>query len=193
MLTRLQVNNYVLIDSLEIDFPKGLIIITGQTGAGKSILIGALGLVMGAKADASILSEGAENCESILVYGYLPESENYSVILPPEITGSTDGYILRADDEIVGQSVFTAALNDYCGKNYRFLYGEEKKALIEKSGAEKAYVSIPDVHTVVEMGGDGVTALVEEGIAFSPVYRLALRKTIKKGGVTTWLKLQKAN
>ena len=62
MLSRLQVKNYVLIDSLEIDFPEGLIIITGQTGAGKSILMGALGLVMGAKADASMLSEGAENC-----------------------------------------------------------------------------------------------------------------------------------
>ena len=62
MLSRLQVRNYVLIDSLEIDFPEGLIIITGQTGAGKSILMGALGLVMGAKADASMLSEGAENC-----------------------------------------------------------------------------------------------------------------------------------
>ncbi len=62
MLGRLQVRNYVLIDSLEIDFPEGLIIITGQTGAGKSILMGALGLVMGAKADASMLSEGAENC-----------------------------------------------------------------------------------------------------------------------------------
>ena len=62
MLSRLQVKNYVLIDSLEIDFPEGLIIITGQTGAGKSILMGALGLVLGAKADASMLSEGAENC-----------------------------------------------------------------------------------------------------------------------------------
>lgn len=62
MLSRLQVRNYVLIDSLEIDFPKGLIIITGQTGAGKSILMGALGLLMGAKADASMLSEGADNC-----------------------------------------------------------------------------------------------------------------------------------
>ncbi len=62
MLSRLQVRNYVLIDSLEIDFPEGLIIITGQTGAGKSILMGALGLVMGSKADASMLSEGAENC-----------------------------------------------------------------------------------------------------------------------------------
>ena len=62
MLSRLHVRNYVLIDSLEIDFPEGLIIITGQTGAGKSILLGALSLVMGAKADASMVSEGADNC-----------------------------------------------------------------------------------------------------------------------------------
>ena len=62
MLTGLHVKNYVLIDSLEIDFPEGLIIITGQTGAGKSILLGALSLVMGAKADAAMVSEGADNC-----------------------------------------------------------------------------------------------------------------------------------
>ena len=62
MLSRLQVKTYVLIDSLEIDFPEGLIIITGQTGAGKSILLGALSLLMGAKADASMVSEGADNC-----------------------------------------------------------------------------------------------------------------------------------
>ena len=62
MLTRLHVRNYVLIDSLEIDFPEGLIIITGQTGAGKSILLGALSLIMGAKADAAMISEGADNC-----------------------------------------------------------------------------------------------------------------------------------
>jgi len=62
MLNRLQVRNYVLIDSLEIDFPEGLIIITGQTGAGKSILLGALSLVTGAKADASMVSDGADNC-----------------------------------------------------------------------------------------------------------------------------------
>jgi len=62
MLTRLHVKNYVLIDSLEIDFPEGLIIITGQTGAGKSILLGALSLLMGTKADSSVVSEGADNC-----------------------------------------------------------------------------------------------------------------------------------
>ena len=62
MLSRLQVRNFVLIDSLEIDFPEGLIIITGQTGAGKSILLGALSLIMGSKADASMISSDAENC-----------------------------------------------------------------------------------------------------------------------------------
>ena len=62
MLTRLQVRNYVLIDSLDVDFPEGLSIITGQTGAGKSILLGALSLIMGAKADAGMISDGADNC-----------------------------------------------------------------------------------------------------------------------------------
>ena len=62
MLNRLHVRNFVLIDSLEIDFPEGLIIITGQTGAGKSILLGALSLVMGSKGDASLISGDAENC-----------------------------------------------------------------------------------------------------------------------------------
>lgn len=62
MLSSLHIHNYVLIDSLDIDFPEGLIIITGETGAGKTILLGALSLVMGAKADASAISDGADSC-----------------------------------------------------------------------------------------------------------------------------------
>lgn len=62
MLRKLQVNNYVLIDSLEIEFPEGLVIITGQTGAGKSIILGALSLLTGAKADVSAIGDSADNC-----------------------------------------------------------------------------------------------------------------------------------
>lgn len=62
MLRTLNIRNYVLIDSLEISFPEGLIIITGQTGAGKSIILGALSLLMGSKADASVISGDADSC-----------------------------------------------------------------------------------------------------------------------------------
>lgn len=62
MLSSLHIRNYILIDSLDISFPEGLVIITGQTGAGKSILLGALGLLAGGKADPGMISEGAESC-----------------------------------------------------------------------------------------------------------------------------------
>ena len=62
MLKSLHIENYVLINSLEVDFPEGLIIITGQTGAGKSIILGALSLLMGGKADASVISEEGGSC-----------------------------------------------------------------------------------------------------------------------------------
>ena len=62
MLHSLHIENYILIDALDIAFPEGLVIITGQTGAGKSILLGALSLLAGARADASVISEGAGSC-----------------------------------------------------------------------------------------------------------------------------------
>ena len=62
MLKSLHVRNYVLIDSLDIDFPEGLVIITGQTGAGKSIMIGALAMLSGGRADASVIGGHADSC-----------------------------------------------------------------------------------------------------------------------------------
>ncbi|MBA6156604.1 DNA repair protein RecN [Tenacibaculum sp. S7007] len=62
MLTHLSIHNYALINQLSIDFTKGLSIITGETGAGKSILLGALGLVMGNRADLSSLKNTDKKC-----------------------------------------------------------------------------------------------------------------------------------
>ena len=62
MLKRLHIRNYALIDELEINFSKHLTIITGETGAGKSILLGALGLVMGERADTKVFYNDAEKC-----------------------------------------------------------------------------------------------------------------------------------
>lgn len=57
MLTRLFISNYALIDRLEIDFQSGLTIVTGETGAGKSILLGALSLIMGERADTKAVRD----------------------------------------------------------------------------------------------------------------------------------------
>jgi DNA repair protein RecN (Recombination protein N) len=62
MLKRLHIRNYALIDELEINFSRHLTIITGETGAGKSILLGALGLVMGERADTKVFYNDSEKC-----------------------------------------------------------------------------------------------------------------------------------
>ena len=60
MLKNLTIRNYALIENLELEFGPGLTIITGETGAGKSIMLGALGLVMGGRADTRIISDGGD-------------------------------------------------------------------------------------------------------------------------------------
>ncbi len=62
MLKRLHIRNYALIDELEINFSEQLTIITGETGAGKSILLGALGLIMGERADTKVFYNDAQKC-----------------------------------------------------------------------------------------------------------------------------------
>ena len=62
MLKKLTILNYALIDRIEIEFDRGLHILTGETGAGKSIILGALGLVMGNRADLKALYDPDQNC-----------------------------------------------------------------------------------------------------------------------------------
>ncbi len=62
MITTLSIKNYALIEKLTIDFSKGFSIITGETGAGKSIILGALGLVLGKRADLTSLKNKEEKC-----------------------------------------------------------------------------------------------------------------------------------
>ncbi len=62
MLRHLHIENYALITHLDIDFSAGFSTITGETGAGKSIIIGALGLLMGARADNKAITEGEQKC-----------------------------------------------------------------------------------------------------------------------------------
>lgn len=62
MIQNLKIQNYALIKHLDIDFEKGMSVLTGETGAGKSIIIGALGLLMGQRADTKTIREGEQKC-----------------------------------------------------------------------------------------------------------------------------------
>lgn len=62
MLNKLEIQNYAIIDKLDIEFASGLTIITGETGAGKSILLGALGLIMGKRADTKVMFNQDKKC-----------------------------------------------------------------------------------------------------------------------------------
>src|SRR5450631_3524542 len=67
MLQRIQIQNYAIIDALSIDFSQRLNVITGETGAGKSILMGALSLILGDRADSAALLNRNKKC---IVEGY---------------------------------------------------------------------------------------------------------------------------
>ncbi len=74
MIRRIYIKNYALIQELELEFPKGFIVITGETGSGKSILLGALQLALGARADHSILFNKEDKC---VLEVELEVSDNY--------------------------------------------------------------------------------------------------------------------
>lgn len=62
MITNLKIQNFTLIDSLDIDFQRGFSVITGETGAGKSIILGALSMLLGHRADAKAIKAGSQRC-----------------------------------------------------------------------------------------------------------------------------------
>ena len=62
MLQSIYIQNYALIDTLDISFTPGFSVITGETGAGKSIILGAIGLLLGQRADIKAIKKGANKC-----------------------------------------------------------------------------------------------------------------------------------
>jgi len=92
MLARLSIQNYAIIDELEIEFSNKLNIITGETGAGKSIIVGALGLILGTRADSAALVNKAKKC---VIEGVFNTGNKKAV------TSFLKENELDADDEIV--------------------------------------------------------------------------------------------
>ena len=80
MLQTLRVRNLALVEDITVEFKPGLNVITGETGAGKSVIIGALGLLLGERADKSLIRAGADQCLAEAVF-QLGDSQAVDAIL----------------------------------------------------------------------------------------------------------------
>jgi DNA repair protein RecN (Recombination protein N) len=94
MLSALTIRDIVLIDHLHLEFSSGLTVLTGETGAGKSIILDALGLALGARGDGGLVREGAR--EGTVIAAFAPAPDNaMSALLETQGMTADDGVILR--------------------------------------------------------------------------------------------------
>lgn len=109
MLSHLHISNYALIDRLDIDLSEGYTVITGETGAGKSILLGALGLLLGARADARVVKQGEPKCVVEAVF-HLQGQDLSAFFEENELEWDADEVVIRRELTAAGKS--RAFVND---------------------------------------------------------------------------------
>ncbi|MCF0208949.1 MAG: AAA family ATPase, partial [Bacteroidaceae bacterium] len=108
MLTHLYIKNFTLIDTLDIDFREGFSVITGETGAGKSIILGAINLLLGQRADTKQVKLGTQKCVIEAVFSPLSDTIAKEIAAADEsledLGLSTDDIILRRELTAAGKS-----------------------------------------------------------------------------------------
>ncbi|MEW6415203.1 MAG: DNA repair protein RecN [Pseudomonadota bacterium] len=104
MLTHLSIRNYLLVDSVELDFAPGLTVLTGETGAGKSILVDALALALGDRAEGGVVRQGASRAEIAAEFSItgLPQLKHW--LDAAGFSADDDGLILRRVIDAGGRS-----------------------------------------------------------------------------------------
>ena len=154
MLLNLHIKNLALIEELEVDFTDGLNIMTGETGAGKSIIIGSIELALGGKVDRGFLREGTEESLVELLFSVsdnqAKEIENLGipvedgeVILSRRITGS------RAVNKINGETHPASKLREVAAHLIDIHGQHEHQSLLQK----KKQLEILDKFAANELGG----------------------------------------
>jgi DNA repair protein RecN (Recombination protein N) len=95
VLAQLSVRDFAIVERLDLELRAGMTVLTGETGAGKSILIDALGLTLGERASAKVVRSGAERAEVVAVFELAPESEAARHLAEQDLASADDECILR--------------------------------------------------------------------------------------------------
>ena len=104
MLRTLHIRNLAVIEQLEVDFEPGMTVLTGETGAGKSILIDSLGLVLGERADTVMIRPGAQQADISAVFGVSPDSPAAAWLLAQDLCDEDGECLLRRTLSSEGRS-----------------------------------------------------------------------------------------
>ena len=142
MITGLHVRNLALIEEEEVTFTDGLNILTGETGAGKSIIIGSIGLALGAKADRSMIRTGCDFCLIEMTFS-LDNDRQRKKLEEMDIEVPEDGILLikrkvypnRTTCQIEGESVTVSQLRDF-GSTLIDVYGQRENQRLLAHGAQ---------------------------------------------------------
>jgi DNA repair protein RecN (Recombination protein N) len=110
VLKRLHIRNFAIIDQLDLQFSGGLTVFTGETGAGKSILVDAMGLALGDRADASVIRPGSQQAEITAVFDIRDNSGTQSLLEQQALEDQEDEIIIRR--VIAGDGRSRAFVND---------------------------------------------------------------------------------
>src|SRR3954465_11277026 len=104
MLRALEIRNLVIIESVSLEFDAGFTVLTGETGAGKSMLVDAIELLVGGRADAAVVREGAERAELAAEFSLEEKSPLAKWIDERELAGDPDKILIRRTIDKAGRS-----------------------------------------------------------------------------------------
>lgn len=113
MLTHLSLKDFVIVDEMAIDLTKGLTVLTGETGAGKSILIDALQFILGARADTSVIREGAKQCDLTGIFEVSPQLAH----------SLQQAGLMQQDDVLEERTVIIRRVIDQSGRSRAWVNG----------------------------------------------------------------------
>lgn len=144
MLRSLSIRDFVIVDRLELEFSRGFTVLTGETGAGKSILIDALALVLGQRAEAIVVREGAERAEISAEFDF-PEGSALGAWLAERELAGEGSYLVRRVIDATGRSrafvngtpVTLAQLRE-AGEFLVDIHGQHEHQSLTRTAAQRA-------------------------------------------------------
>ncbi len=150
MLRKLYISNYAIIDEAEIEFTQGLNMMTGETGAGKSIVLGALSLLLGERADAQAVKQGAVKCVvEAVIENNIPEIEAWL---------SDNDFDAHVKDIIIRREVYSA------GKSRAFI-NDTPATLQQLSELSDSLIDIHRQHQTLSLKQRGFQLFVVDALA----------------------------